>query len=101
MDLSSKVKTGLDEARMLVLGCEILVGFQFQAAFQPIFQTRPRYTRFANVIALLLMIAALGLLIAPSCQYIIAERGKSTAYGRSDYLGNKPCAFSICECSCP
>jgi hypothetical protein len=32
MDLSSKVKTGLDEARMLVLGCEILVGFQFQAA---------------------------------------------------------------------
>jgi Family of unknown function (DUF6328) len=78
MDLSAKIKTGLDEARMLVLGCEILVGFQFQAAFQPLFQTRPLHTRFANVIALLLMIAALGLLIAPSCQYIIAERGQPT-----------------------
>jgi hypothetical protein len=36
---------------MLALGCEILVGFQFQAAFQPAFQTRPLYMRLANVIA--------------------------------------------------
>jgi hypothetical protein len=78
MNLSSKVKTGLDEARMLVLGCDILVGVQFQAAFQQTFQTRPLHMRFANILALLLMIVALGLLIAPSCQYIIAARGKPT-----------------------
>jgi Family of unknown function (DUF6328) len=75
--MDSKIKTGLDEARMLVLGCEILVGFQFQAAFQRTFETLPFHMRFANVIALLL-IAALGLLIAPSCLYVVSERGKST-----------------------
>ncbi len=61
-----------------MLGCEILMGFQFQAAFQPVFQTRPLHMRFANVAALLLMITALCLLVAPSCEYLIAERTQPT-----------------------
>ena len=34
MSLSAKVKTSLDETRTLMLGAQILLGFQFHAAFQ-------------------------------------------------------------------
>jgi hypothetical protein len=34
VSLSSKVKTALDETRTLMLGAQILLGFQFHGAFQ-------------------------------------------------------------------
>jgi hypothetical protein len=33
MDLSKKVKLALDETRMLILGAQILLGFQFRGVF--------------------------------------------------------------------
>jgi hypothetical protein len=33
MKLSKKIKIGLDETRMLILGAEILLGFQFRSVF--------------------------------------------------------------------
>jgi hypothetical protein len=30
MELSKKIKIGLDETRMLILGAQILLGFQFR-----------------------------------------------------------------------
>jgi hypothetical protein len=33
MDLSRRVKIALDETRMLILGAQILVGFQFRGLF--------------------------------------------------------------------
>ena len=32
--LDSRLKTALDESRLLILGAQILLGFQFQAVFQ-------------------------------------------------------------------
>jgi hypothetical protein len=37
MSLSRKVKTSLDENRLLLLGAQVLFGFQFQAIFQESF----------------------------------------------------------------
>lgn len=78
MDLKTKVKTGLDEVRMLVLGCQVLVGFQFQAVFQDAFDQIPEHSRLVNAAALLLMILALGLLITPSTYNALAEDQRAT-----------------------
>ena len=34
MDLDQKLKTALDESRLLILGAQVLFGFAFQAVFQ-------------------------------------------------------------------
>ena len=39
--LSDKVKTALDETRMLILGVQILVGFQFRTVFEDGFDQLP------------------------------------------------------------
>ena len=41
MSLSAKVKTSLDETRTLMLGAQILLGFQFHGAFQQRFDDLP------------------------------------------------------------
>jgi hypothetical protein len=39
--LSGKVKIALDETRMLILGVQILVGFQFRIVFEDAFDRLP------------------------------------------------------------
>ena len=36
-ELDAKLKTALDESRLLILGAQVLFGFAFQAAFQDLF----------------------------------------------------------------
>jgi Family of unknown function (DUF6328) len=36
-ELDAKLKTALDESRLLILGAQVLFGFAFQAAFQELF----------------------------------------------------------------
>ena len=36
-ELDAKLKTALDEFRLLILGAQVLFGFAFQAAFQELF----------------------------------------------------------------
>ena len=79
MSLSRKVKTALDENHLLLLGAQVLFGFQFQATFQESFAGLPSYARFLNSLALILMALTIGLLIAPSMQHRIVERGQDTA----------------------
>ncbi|GBQ80843.1 hypothetical protein AA13595_0450 [Gluconacetobacter johannae DSM 13595] len=73
-----RVKTALDESRTLILGAQILLGFQYQATFQDRFDTLPRHARVMAAMALGLMLLTIGLLIAPSAYHRIAERGRST-----------------------
>ncbi len=54
MALTSKVKTALDETRTLMLGAQILLGFQFHGAFQERFDSLPPQAKVINAIALLL-----------------------------------------------
>jgi hypothetical protein len=73
--LDKKVSDVLNEARILVLGGQILLGFQFQAAFRETFDKLPPHLRWLDGAALLLMVLALGLLIAPAARHRITERG--------------------------
>ena len=42
MDLADKLKTALDESRLLILGAQVVFGCQFQMVFQEMFQDAPR-----------------------------------------------------------
>jgi Family of unknown function (DUF6328) len=74
-----KVKTALDETRLLILGAQILLGFHLNAAFQSGFAHLGSISRVFYTGAFFGMAAAIGLLIAPSTEHLLVERGRSTA----------------------
>ena len=78
MKLSKKVKTALDETRLLILGAQVLFGFQFNGMFQEAFSDLNLALRLVLVTSLCLIILALGLLITPSMQHRLVERGEDT-----------------------
>ena len=78
MELSSKVKTSLDETRILILGAQILIGFQFRSVFQDGFETLPAHARALDGAALVFMLAAAALLIAPALYHRIIFDGEDS-----------------------
>jgi hypothetical protein len=77
-DLSRKVKTALDESRLLMLGAQVLFGFQLNSVFQEVFPDLSATTRLLDCAGLALMVSSIGLLIAPSMQHRIVEEGEDT-----------------------
>jgi TRAP-type C4-dicarboxylate transport system permease small subunit len=73
--LRDQVDNALDETRMLVLGAQVTLGFQFQAAFQSGFDKLSEQARDLTLIGLVLMLIAVGLLLAPGAYHQIVERG--------------------------
>jgi hypothetical protein len=59
MKLERKLKTALDETRLLILGAQVLFGFAFQGAFQDLFGALPAVSRIALAVILLMTPAAL------------------------------------------
>lgn len=78
MSLSKKLKVGLDETRILILGSQILLGFQLQGAFRPTFEHMPCHSRVVWVTTLGLITLAVTLLITPSIHHRMVERGHDT-----------------------
>jgi hypothetical protein len=78
MSLRQKIKQGLDETRLLVLGGQVLFGFKLTSVFQEGFAQLSRATRLVDCAGQFLMAFAIGLLIAPSMQHHIAEKGRDT-----------------------
>jgi hypothetical protein len=78
MAVEDRLKTALDESRLLILGVQVLFGFQFEAVFQDLFADVPAVSRHVHCAGLLLLLASLGLLIAPSLFHQIIDRGNST-----------------------
>jgi len=76
--LAKKLSTALNETRLLILGAQVLFGFQFRGVFQEGFAELPRHSRYLDCISMLLMVTAIGLLIAPSMQHRIVEEGEET-----------------------
>ncbi|GBQ27544.1 hypothetical protein HLH34_10255 [Gluconacetobacter azotocaptans] len=93
MALHDRVKTALDETRTLILGAQILLGFQYQLAFQDRFDTLPRHARVMATGALGLMLLTTGLLIAPSAYHRIAGQGRSA--GRIQLLTGRLAAAAL------
>jgi hypothetical protein len=52
MDLDRKLKTALDESRLLILGAQVLFGFLFQAVFQDLFKEVPAAVRCCSALVL-------------------------------------------------
>src|SRR6478752_10404190 len=77
--IDTKLKTALDETRLLILGVQILLGFEFQCAFQDRFDRLSEGAKQLNLAALGLIVLSIAILIAPSMQHRIVEAGQSTA----------------------
>jgi hypothetical protein len=77
MELDGKLKTALDESRLLILGAQVLFGFQFQSVFQEQFAEVPRASQLVQCASLLLLLTAVCFLIAPSMYHQIVYRGDS------------------------
>jgi hypothetical protein len=78
MELSKKVKTALDETRMLILGAQILLGFQFRGVFSDGYEQLPSHALYLDGIALGLMICVIALLITPGPYHRIVEDGNDS-----------------------
>jgi hypothetical protein len=77
--LDRRVKLALDETRLLILGVQVLLGFQFQSFFQEGFSELSHLSQWLCVAGLALLIASTGMLIAPSMQHRLVEQGRSSA----------------------
>jgi hypothetical protein len=77
-ELSKKVKTALDETRMLILGAQILLGFEFRAAFSDGFDKLPSHSRHLEALALMLIVTAVALMITPRPYHRIVEGGQNS-----------------------
>lgn len=73
--LEERIENGVNEARTLILGAQVLLGFGLQAAFAARFETLPPLARHLKVASLGLMVCATGLLVSPAPFHRIAERG--------------------------
>jgi hypothetical protein len=73
-----RLKTALDETRLLILGVQILLGFEFQCVFQDGFDSLTQGSKQLSMSALGLILLSTAILIAPSMQHRIVEAGQST-----------------------
>jgi Family of unknown function (DUF6328) len=79
VSVERKFKMALDETRLLMLGSQILFGFEFEVVFQQGFDGLPKLSQWLDAIALLLMAIAIALLIAPGTQHRLVYDGQITA----------------------
>jgi Family of unknown function (DUF6328) len=78
VSLARKTKTALDEERTLMLGAQILLGFQLQAPFQSAFGQLTGVDQWLELAALLLMTLVIAILIAPSARHRIVEDSEAS-----------------------
>ena len=74
-----RVKTALDETRLLILGAQILFGFHLNGAFQKEFAELSTSSRALHVASFLIMTVAIALLMTPSLQHRIVDGGHATS----------------------
>ena len=78
-DVRDRVQKGLSEIRTTVLGVQILLGFQYNALFQPAFEHLAPWRKTVELASFALLVLSLALMIAPASRHQLAERGESTA----------------------
>ncbi|HEY2050030.1 MAG TPA: DUF6328 family protein, partial [Caulobacteraceae bacterium] len=77
-DSGIQVRQGLSETRTTVLGGQILLGFQYEAMFQSGFPKLSPLRQELQLWALVLILAAIVLMIAPASFHQLSERGERT-----------------------
>ncbi len=74
--LENRIENALNETRTLILGAQVLLGFQFHATLEEGFDRLPESSRLLILGDLALMIVAVGLLIWPAAYHRIVEAGE-------------------------
>lgn len=77
-ELKDKIKTTLNEARMLILGSQVLLGFQFRSVFEKGFEKLPEHAKYLKLGGLALMLLTIVLLMWPGAYHRIVEDGEDT-----------------------
>lgn len=77
-ELKDKVKTALDEGRILILGANILLGVQYRSALEKGFDQLPHSSQYLKLGGLGLMLIAIALLMSPGAYHRIVEEGEDT-----------------------
>jgi Family of unknown function (DUF6328) len=73
MELTRKVKLALDETRILILGAQILLGFQSRGAFSDGYDQLANFLRYLDGCAIAPMIFVVPLLIMPGPYHRIVK----------------------------
>jgi hypothetical protein len=76
--LSDLIENVLNEARMLLLGGQVLLGFSYRICFEDGFARISQAARMAEVTSLGIMTVGLGWLISPAAFHQIADGGRET-----------------------
>jgi len=76
--LSDKVQDALDENRMLVLGVQVLIGFDYRAPFEHGFELLPRAAQLLKLTSLSVLLVTFALLLTPSADHRICEQGEDS-----------------------
>ena len=69
------MKNALDESRMLVLGAQVLFGFQYRAFFEKGYDELPRADRLCELGGLFALLLTLGALFLPAARHRLVEHG--------------------------
>ena len=74
-----RVKNALDEARMLVLGAQVLLGFQYRGFFEKVYDELSPAERALKMAALFALLATIGGLFLIAGRHRIVEQGRDSA----------------------
>lgn len=70
-----RIENALNEARILILGAQILVGLLYRGIFEPDFKLLPGISQLSVLAALLLILFAFGLFMSPVSYHQVIESG--------------------------
>jgi len=73
--LRDRVQNALDEARLLILGAQVLLGFEYRSVFESGFEQLPLHSRHLKLIGLSALLITLALLIWPGSYHRIVNKG--------------------------
>lgn len=76
--LKTKVQHALDETRMLVLGSQVLIGFDYRAVLESGYDSLSRAAQLMLLASLILLLGTFALLLAPASDHRLSERGQDT-----------------------
>src|ERR1044071_4598411 len=76
--LNDKIKTAMDESRMMMLGTQILLGFQFRGVFEKGFESLPSSTQYLKLGSLGILLIAVALIMWPGAYHRIVWEGNDS-----------------------
>src|SRR5882762_2388116 len=76
--LKDKIKTALDEGRMLILGAQVLIGCDYRSVFEPGFGKLSTAAQYLKLTSLVVMLLGAALLMSPGAYHRIVHNGEDT-----------------------